>query len=61
MQHEINASQPLQPKSQHEITSITLLFYKLTSPDGTVVMSSTNGLVGTGFVSRYWLQPRTGF
>ena len=26
-----------------------------------VVMTSANGLVGTGFVSRYRLQPRAGF
>ena len=30
-------------------------------PDGAVAMSSANGLVGTGFVSRYRLQPRAGF
>ena len=29
-------------------------------PDGAVVMSSANGLVGTGFASRYQLQPRAG-
>ena len=29
-----------------------------TGPDGTVAMSSVNGLVGTGFASRYRLQPR---
>ena len=27
-------------------------------PDGAVVMSSANGLVGNGFASRYRLQPR---
>ena len=27
----------------------------------TVAMSSANGLVGTGFVSRYRFQPRVGF
>ena len=32
-----------------------------TGPDGAVAMSSANGLVGTGFVSRYRLQPRAGF
>ena len=33
--------------------------YKVTvsGPDGGVVMSSANGLVGTGFTSRYRLQP----
>ena len=30
-------------------------------PDGTVAKLSTNGLVGIGFASRYWLQPRLGF
>ena len=30
-------------------------------PYGAVVMSSANGLEGTGFASRYWLQPRAGF
>ena len=29
-----------------------------TGPDGTVVMSLANGLVGTGFASRYRHQPR---
>ena len=28
---------------------------------GAVVMSSANGLVGTGFASRYRLQPRAGY
>ena len=32
-----------------------------TGPDGAVVMSSANGLVGTGFASRYRHQPRAGF
>ena len=32
-----------------------------TGPDGTVAMSLANGLVGTGFVSRYRFQPRAGF
>ena len=32
-----------------------------TGPDGAVAMSSANGLVGTGFTSRYRLQPRAGF
>ena len=32
-----------------------------TSSDGAVVMSSANGPVGTGFASRYRLQPRAGF
>ena len=32
-----------------------------TSLNGGVTMSSANGLVGIGFVSRYWLQPRAGF
>ena len=27
------------------------------SPDGTVGISSANGLVGTGFASCYWLEP----
>ena len=35
--------------------------FKSTGPDGAVVMSSANGLVGTGFVSQYRLQPRAGF
>ena len=29
--------------------------------DGAVVMSSANGLVGTGFASRYRFQPKAGF
>ena len=32
-----------------------------TGPDGAVVMSSANGLVGTGFASRYRLQSRAVF
>ena len=32
-----------------------------TGPDGAVVMLSANGLVGTGFVSRYQLQSRADF
>ena len=32
-----------------------------TGPDGAVVMSSANGLVGTGFASPYRLRPRAGF
>ena len=31
------------------------------SSDGIVAKSSANGLVGIGFTSRYWLQPRVGF
>ena len=31
-----------------------------TGNDGAVVKSSANGLVGTGFEYRYWLQPRAG-
>ena len=30
------------------------------SPDGTVAKSLDNGLVGTGFVSCFQLQPRAG-
>ena len=30
-------------------------------PDDAVAMSSANGMVGTGFASRYRLQPRAGF
>ena len=36
-----------------------LLNYR-TGPDGAVVKSSANGLVGTGFTSLYNLQPRAG-
>ena len=36
-------------------------FVCLTGPDGAVTMSSANGLVGTGFVSRYRLQPERVF
>ena len=32
-----------------------------TGPVGAVVMASANGLVGTGFASRYRLQLRSGF
>ena len=37
-----------------------LLLIRKTGADGAVVMSSANGLVGTGFASRYRLQPRVG-
>ena len=33
----------------------------ITGPNSAVVMSSANGLVGTGFASRYRLQCRAGF
>ena len=33
----------------------------ITGPDGAVAMLSDNGLVGTGFASRYRFQPRAGF
>ena len=32
-----------------------------TGPNGAVAMSPANGLVGTGFASRYRLQPREDF
>ena len=31
------------------------------APDGAVAKALVNGLVGTGFETRYWLQPRAGF
>ena len=37
------------------------LHQNTTSPDDAVVMSSANGLVGTGFASWYRLQPRARF
>ena len=37
------------------------LVHFLTDPDSAVAMSSANGLVGTGFASRYQLQPRACF
>ena len=40
-------------------TDNTVLLF--TGPDGAVVMSSANGLVGTGFSSRYRLEPRACF
>ena len=39
----------------------SLLLIGNTGPDGAVVMSSANGLVGTGFAYRYRLQPRACF
>ena len=42
--------------SKRELTK-----YPYTNRDGAVAMSSANGLVGTGFASRYRLQPRAGF
>ena len=39
----------------------TLLIIGKTGPDGTVAMSSANRLVGTGFASWYWLQPKAYF
>ena len=38
-----------------------VVFIIHTGPDDAVDMSSANGLVGTGFASRYRLQPRAGF
>ena len=38
-----------------------VVIYAITGPDGAVAMSSTNGLVGTGFASRYRLHPSAGF
>ena len=35
--------------------------YRTTGPDDAVAESSANGLVGTGFTSRYRLQPQSGF
>ena len=35
--------------------------YQHTGPDGAMVMSSVNGLVGTGFASRYWPNPERVF
>ena len=32
----------------------------ITGPDVTLAMSLANGLAGTGFISRYRLQPRVG-
>ena len=40
---------------------IILAANQKTSPNDAVVKSSANGLVCTGFASRYWLQPRVGF
>ena len=37
------------------------IFKSDTGPDGTLAISSANGLVGTGFISQNRLQPRTGF
>ena len=38
-----------------------LFLIVLTGPDGAVVIVLANGLVGTGFTSRYWFQHRAGF
>ena len=40
---------------------VLMLVIAQTGPDGTVAMSSANGVVGTGFASQYQLQPRAGF
>ena len=43
---------------EKSIYKLIFLISKFTSPDGAVVMSSCNGLVGTGFAShQYQLQP----
>ena len=50
------------PSSFCNINFMPDIFYLLqTGPDGAVVMSLANGLVGTGFASWYRLQPRAGF
>ena len=43
-----------------DVKELSLLIGK-TGPDGAVAMSLANRMVGTGFVSRYRLQPRAGF
>ena len=40
---------------------VIFVSFMMAGPDGAVVMSSANGLVVTGFVSRYRIQPRAGF
>ena len=37
-----------------------IYFVVSTGPDSAVAKSPANVLVGTGFASRYWLQPRAG-
>ena len=39
----------------------TCIHTYITGADGAVAMSSANGLVGTVFASRYWLQPQRVF
>ena len=42
------------------VKTVIIRYNLKTGPDGAVVMSSDNGLVDTGFVSRYRLQHRAG-
>ena len=45
----------------YQVTALKGFYCTMHRLDGTVVMSSANGLVGTGFASQYRLQPRAGF
>ena len=57
----------IQGQNTQHVFSIILSLYSLctelqkTDPDCTVVISSANRLVGTGFASRYRIQHRDGF
>ena len=57
----------LQDKETHNMVSAVKLADNwlqdraMTGPNDAVAMSSTNGLVGIGFASRYRLQPRAVF
>ena len=48
-------------RGEEQIYPVSQHIYFYASPDGAVAKSLANGLVGTGFVSRYRLQPRAGF
>ena len=50
------------PNTNHEYicASGNTTHYSIHACEGAVAKSSANGMVGTGFASRYWLQPRVG-
>ena len=48
-------------RAANDLSVSTVIFCLYTGPDGAVGVSSGNGLVGTGFATRYRLQPRAGF
>ena len=53
--------QMLSTNNTKQLIKLFKYLINVTSPDGAVAMSSANGPVYTGFVSRYRLQPIASF